>query len=237
MKTILTIIVLTIGLNLSAQDTRLFDNQWYLQSLIMDGETIIPPVNEEIPFVPLDFSVNGEILTGICESGGAGIVVYTGTSQFTIDGGLVVLTGGCYDSAENEEFNDTYIRTFWQDTSSNMYQYEIIEDGMDKTLIITNSNNDEAFYSNMLLNTQDFSTTAFKIHPNPAHEYVYIEKELNTTITSLKISDVNGRIVYFDTQINTEIPSVNIENLKSGLYFISIEDSEKRIVIQKFIKR
>lgn len=235
MKTIFIFFILTISLNCFAQDSRLFDNQWYLHNLIIDGESNIPPVNDEIPFVPLDFLETGEIYTGICESPGNGTVSYVGTSEFTVQD-FAVLAGGCYDSEENEDFNNLYINIYWIENIEGTFLYTIVENGANKTLTITNSSGDEAIYGNMLLTTEDHFTPSFTIYPNPTGKKVFIQKGYNTTINNLKILDINGRLIYSFSQFISEVPAINVQSLKNGIYFITIEDEQSRVITKRFIK-
>lgn len=226
---------MSISVTTFAQDSRLFDNQWYLHNLIIDGESNIPPVNEEIPFVPLDFLETGEIYTGICESPGSGTVSYEGTSEFTVQD-FGVLTGGCYNSEENEDFNNLYINVYWIDNIEDTFLYVVVEDGGNITLTITNSSGDEAIYGNLLLATEDYFSPSFTIYPNPTEKILFIQKEYNTAINNLEILDINGRLIYFNDQINSEIPAINVQGLKNGIYFIIIEDEQSRIVVKRLIK-
>ncbi|MCF6308379.1 MAG: hypothetical protein L3J09_10525 [Flavobacteriaceae bacterium] len=94
MKKLLSILLLVISVLSYSQDIRLFEHTWYLHDLVINGESNVPPINDEIPYVPADFFENGEIYTGMCEEGGAGQLEYFGTSEFDVLE-MVFLLGGC----------------------------------------------------------------------------------------------------------------------------------------------
>ncbi len=92
MKKILTLFTIIISTTSFAQDSRLFENIWYLHDLVINGTSNIPPINNEIPFVPAEFIEPDEFRTGMCEAGGLGQILYNGTAEFTFEF-LAFLTG------------------------------------------------------------------------------------------------------------------------------------------------
>ena len=237
MKTILTILIMSISVTNFAQDSRLFDNIWYLHNLIIDGENNIPPVNDEIPFVPAEFIKPDVFNTGICESGGGGQIFYNGSSEFTLqDFGF--LTGGCYENEPfNEDFNQLYVEIYWFPTSANAYFYTITEDGNNRTLTIVNSNGDEAIYGNELLAVNNFKNEAFSIYPNPTEDIIYVQKKENINLSKILIFDINGKLVQLIEQINSDSLIVNVNALKKGIYFISLKNDKNQYTVKKLIKK
>lgn len=236
-KTLLVLIILVISANCIAQDTRLFNNTWFLHNLIIDGNNNIPPVNNEIPFVAMDFyEVNPSIETAVCpESGGGGDVIFNGTTNFNIPV-FVYLTGGCYGDPENEVFNALYIDEYWASNTSGDFSYTITEDGSSITLIITNQLGDTAIYGNELLSSENFNDNSFAIYPNPATTILNIENN-DVIITNISIYDISGRLVYSDKSINSKVSTINIQNLNEGIYFINIMDEQDSVLTKRFIKK
>ena len=72
----------------SAQDPQLFENTWYLHDLIIGGQSNVPPINNEIPFVPADFIEPDLFETGMCGSLGSGTILYSGTNEFNFPNGI-----------------------------------------------------------------------------------------------------------------------------------------------------
>ncbi len=88
MKNIICILFLATTAQVLAQDPQLFENTWYLHDLIIEGQSNIPPINNEIPFVPADFTVPDFFQTGMCESGGGGEISYNGSNEFSFPSGI-----------------------------------------------------------------------------------------------------------------------------------------------------
>jgi len=78
----------------------------------------------------------------------------------------------------------------------------------------------------------------FKIYPNPNRGVFNIQNYGTTKNTSLKLVDVQGRLVYDNIQkfSNNETFEINVENLNSGIYILLIQSEGKleqhRVVIQ-----
>ncbi|MFK5983143.1 MAG: T9SS type A sorting domain-containing protein [Flavobacteriaceae bacterium] len=236
MKKLLIIVILAGSFNSIAQDTRLFNNTWYLHNLIVNGEGNIPPVNNELPFVALDFiEVDQTIETSACpESAGGGEVIYNGTTSFNLST-FAYLAGGCYGDPENEIYNTLYIEDYWANNTFGDFAYTITEDGSNITLVVTNPSGDTAIYGNELLSSESFNENSFTIYPSPASTILNIEKK-DVFITNISIYDISGRLVYLDKPINSELSSINIQNLKKGVYFITIQDEQNRSFTKRFIK-
>ena len=219
-------------MNSFAQDSRLFENIWYLHDLVIDGIHNIPPVNNEIPFVPAEFIETGEFYTGMCESGCSGQIIYNGSTEFTFQD-FACLLGGCYQNEPfNEDFNNLYVNIYWLPTTQNIYTYTITENGSNRILIIVNSNGDEAIFGDELLSTDDFDELSITTFPNPIQDVLRINNTSNLKITSIKIYDLSGRLVL---NKKSNINQVEVSHLNSGSLFLEIE-TEHRVVFKKMIK-
>ena len=79
----------------------------------------------------------------------------------------------------------------------------------------------------------------FRIHPNPAHDILYIEStDHDRMIIALEIRDAGGRLVYSCSTLH-QIMEMKIhlddQKLLSGIYFLYIR-TEKGVETYKFIK-
>jgi len=70
----------------------------------------------------------------------------------------------------------------------------------------------------------------FKIYPNPASKYIYIESE--QSINDVIIYNSMGKKV---KEIKYSKPEINIENLTSGMYFIQIKQSNNKVRTNKIL--
>ncbi len=82
------------------------------------------------------------------------------------------------------------------------------------------------------LSNSKFDTTKLNIYPNPVNNIFTIENADNLVISSLSLSDVNGRVV---KTISSSASEVNIADLNAGIYFLNIA-TEKGNVTKKIIK-
>ena len=80
-----------------------------------------------------------------------------------------------------------------------------------------------------LLN-QEFNNEALKIYPNPFNNIIHIFVK-NENIASTNIFDIQGRKI-----LTSSNNTIDTSHLKSGIYIISIELSDKKILSKKIIK-
>jgi WD40 repeat protein len=73
----------------------------------------------------------------------------------------------------------------------------------------------------------------FTIFPNPSREQISFNLPSNLKIEKVEIRDVNGKIVYSSNENKNTIP---ISNLPSGIYYLSIQSTNKTKAIQSFLK-
>ena len=217
-----------------SQDTRLFEQTWILHDLILDGQSNIPPINNEQNFIPADFVEPDIFTTHVCqETGGAGEIVYNGTSEFSFPMGIAWLAGSC-NLKENNLYNALYSNTFWNQSLVDPFQYEIIDVGQDRTLIVTASNGNQAIYGTDFLSVTEFKNAHLQIYPIPVSDIINIEYVEYISINRVTIYDIHGRQVLLLTK---NLSQINVQNLKTGIYFISIEYDEADILTKKFVKR
>jgi hypothetical protein len=77
--------------------------------------------------------------------------------------------------------------------------------------------------------------SSISVYPNPASTIITLSNIGNTAITSLVVSDVNGRIVKQVAADNIGNQAISIADLTNGLYFLTIKSSEGTTV-EKLIK-
>jgi len=85
------------------------------------------------------------------------------------------------------------------------------------------------------LSTNTIENETFVIlYPNPAQDFLHIKFNKNVRINTIEIHDYLGRKVYNSNKKNHVI---TIENLKSGLYILSIKTDSGNLITEKFIKK
>ena len=77
------------------------------------------------------------------------------------------------------------------------------------------------------LAVNSFNNGVFAIYPNPAKNVVNIQLQnnLNVTLKSALVYDLNGKVVLSTNDISQPI---NVEKLATGTYILSISDTENR---------
>lgn len=86
------------------------------------------------------------------------------------------------------------------------------------------------------LATTGFAASKFAVYPNPANDVVNIASKTNAAITSVSITDLNGRVVKTNTFNNMNRIQVNIADLSAGAYMMNITSGEGTAT-QKIIKK
>ena len=72
------------------------------------------------------------------------------------------------------------------------------------------------------------------IYPNPAHDYLIISNLQH--LQQIDIQDLTGMLLWSSHFSGEETVTIPISGLRSGLYLICIQTSDK-MVIRKFIKK
>lgn len=134
---------------------------------------------------------------------------------------------------ENIAFHTKYNDHF--SMGSNSYNYQIMDNGGMRNLIITNSLGHQAFYQSGVLGTKEtqsrLSDKTISIYPNPVKEgFVY----LKTTdhVEWVKVYDTEGKLILQNLSSDLEI---NVSNLLKGSYFMEVK-SQSGISRHQFIK-
>ncbi len=83
--------------------------------------------------------------------------------------------------------------------------------------------------------TEDFFTSNFSIHPNPAKEVLNVTSKNGVAIEAIQVLDINGRVVNQINISNSENVQINVSNLNSGVYFVKVQ-SELGVGTSKIIK-
>lgn len=225
-----------VGGGLYAQDPRLFENTWYLHDLFIDGDSNIPPVNAEIPFVPAVFYENGDFFTGMCENSGQGELEYIGSTEFNVLE-MNFLQGECYqNNPQNQDYSNLY-QLFWTTLSGGPpVSYEIIEDGQIRTLIVTDLDDDFAIYGNEIpLSIDAFSISFFLIYPNPVYETLNLYNSSYQSVTAA-IYDIKGKWLQ-SLSLENNASTIDVKALNPGVYFMVFESEAGEKVSKKFIKK
>lgn len=116
-------------------------------------------------------------------------------------------------------------------SSTNEVDIEIVAFGVDieETIILYEAQD----RSTLSTENNVLASNEIKLFPNPTNSVLNIKSYNTNTITSVIISDLNGRVVMI---LEDNLDSVDVSGLQSGLYITNIQTSNGNIT-KKFIKR
>lgn len=230
------LLFLFIGSTLFGQNADLFNNDWYISQIVMNGQTTATPamnINLERSLfyqsgTPNSFSskyFNSAVISMnfstiqdsfITNGGACTLMQYVGTNQAAVRD---------YD----QKNCDFYLMN---SPTGSVFNYEIVNNSSSKTLIITKvTTGDKIYYNNSFLGTKENTIKkTFKLYPNPSTDFVIIENvEKNL---KLKINDLSGKIL-FETLTSNKTQKIDISSFATGQYILSIENFKPEILIKK----
>ena len=77
------------------------------------------------------------------------------------------------------------------------------------------------------------SSKTFSISPNPVEDIIRVQSE--NSVNSYSISDISGKIIEKNSLNLKQDSLIEVSHLKAGLYFITIEFSDKTLHVQKIV--
>ncbi len=211
----------------------LFDTDWVLHYMIIDGETI------NITSSPYPYIVFNDASTGFdvfATVNGFNYFaefspppIYNQDSFVIHEGGVSL--GDCEPDCELEsQYLGTILLGFERE-----FGYEIIDetDG-NKTLIITTPEGNTAVHGNYFLSSNEFEKNNINIYPNPTNSLLYIDtKEL--TVEEITVFSLLGAKVYRDEDLGQN-SAIDVSFLDNGIYFAHIIFENGYKYSYKFIK-
>lgn len=224
MKKITFLFLIFSSIRAFAQDPDLFNYQWELSHLEINGIGVFPPANTEASPVPLQFFSDNTFTTNVCNTGVGSLTFNNSNYTFTIPpGGLAVTLMMCIFE-ENDLFESSYYGFYFNNISS-PFAYDIINLGGSMQLIITGANNNKAYYSQGPLAVETFAATSWAVYPNPAEGKLNFKfSEIPAGDFTIEIYDLLGKLC-IDKLLTTGSTSIDVEELKPGIYMINYADN------------
>jgi len=235
MKKVALLLGLIYSFNSFGQDPFLFENDWFLAQLTVDGTPIDIPNNTEVGIIPtyfMDFKPLDYFESTVCNTFAADVTI--GSDQITFNN-IVVGLFECTIAA-NTAFEFIYF-PFFQDHEGvpNDYFVSIIdgpETGDQLVLNIINPDGDNAEYWNNKLSAPENSINELTVFPNPTQEILSWNSSFKGPV-EVRIYSLQGTLV---KQLNQVQNSVDVSALSSGIYFIELK-ADAVISRSKFIKQ
>ena len=239
MKTLLYIILFNISAISFAQDPQLFENPWYLHKINIDNVDYFLPNLEPISFEEHIFTdIPYKFYTGYCDSVDPLVTYDNQSSTFYLQDSPMIVPGDFCSLPENYTFNSQYFSILYGTNliAKNPISYIITTNGSNKSLLITNPEGDKAYYGNEKLFVQNFDAITLYMYPNPVRDKLYLSLRTLSANLILKIFNIDGKLLSAQNVELTNQASINVSQLKSGIYFLNIEDENGNTAIKKFIK-
>lgn len=233
MKTIIISILLAATyLSSYAQDQRLFENEWYLNKVILDGIDYSAPHNSEIEYVTLNIRPEPYGFdTEICDILDASDVEITNTDIVTSE--IVFLPDEPCSNQENNDYQSLYFGFFYViDPSTQIYQFiydiEEVEDHLQLTLI--NDEGDRAIYGDQLLRVPNYNLMEIVLYPNPVKDILTIQGP--DAIDHVVLYNILGEKLL---SVTRNFQHIDVSFLPEGIYFASIT-TENFKMVRKVVK-
>ncbi len=85
------------------------------------------------------------------------------------------------------------------------------------------------------LSTEQFSSNAFVLYPNPASHYVSLKLSSNSEYNSVSVTDMLGKSMKVNADFLSDVITIDTSSLSKGLYIISVNFSDGTKSTQKLI--
>jgi hypothetical protein len=86
----------------------------------------------------------------------------------------------------------------------------------------------QGFHQNFLLSTDvnTFTSSDFKIYPNPANEFISVWCEKADRLFSFNLMDITGKIVYVASANGFTPVQIDLSKYPNGIYLLKVTDVE-----------
>lgn len=230
-------------LTTKAQQSTLLNETWFLTKILEDNVEFYTPepwenfTNATLQFIP--FETEGNMFSAaICGHELQMEVLTINENQFTCEYMGETLTECAPYIPYYQEYENKYIN-FWRDYidgAKNPFNYEITNVNNALALVVTNTEGNKTYYSNTELSISDYSSSSIVYYPNPIQNKLIIENP-SKTITSIKITDVSGKLIFSSQNISSTKIEIDFTPFKKGVYFITTEVDRKILKTEKLLKK
>jgi len=244
MKNRITLLValLITGFGYSQIEPLLYEFPWFLDTMNVDGVLYDAPVNDEIPFITLEFSeATPNFLSAICDSAEGEIISVAPFSSFSFQGGLNITSQECDDEG-NETFENFYFNGIFLDNIDQPFEYGIyIIDSQIPTyglLITAADGNWVNYFDKVVLSIPANELSNVAVFPNPVKEILNLKFFDEITFpVQVSLIDASGRLFLSENLVKAlDRHQLDVQSVPSGLYFVKIEDGNGNQTIKKIIK-
>lgn len=238
MKNYILLIFLFAGLFAKAQQQELIENTWYLEKLVIEGEELLAPNNDEVS--------DTKFLCQECESENNVVFFTSVCTEVLLNGSIndnvITLQSGSVNGEcslpENINFEGYYLDNFFNVGIFDEfydYEYEISTIDTALQLILTNIDGNKAYYKNHHLSIQEFNVINENLLTTIQDNWLYV-KIINSTFSpkTISIYDLKGKLILRSEIINEK---VFVGQIPNSIYITQVEDINGNLYTKKVIKK
>jgi len=128
------------------------------------------------------------------------------------------------------------IFSFFLDNSTESFSYNIIYIDFPSGLALTifTPNGDYVSYYDYNLSNPENNYTNTSLFPNPVNDNLFISSTIENDLL-ITIYDISGKLILSEAKKKSG-DSISIQNLKAGIYFVSISDENGNATIKRIVK-
>jgi hypothetical protein len=86
------------------------------------------------------------------------------------------------------------------------------------------------------MSVNDFNHKGIQVYPNPVQNELVVQNDNNLVLTSIQISDLTGKVVLEQNLDAVETNQLSVAALTKGIYLVTIEGVNGRLLQTKLIK-
>lgn len=204
-------------------------------SLHVDGQNISIPNNNELGLVTISFSESNNVMTTHACNELSGDVVFEDNPDLMNFSNLLQTLIQC-ENSDNSIFEGYYFNFFYEDITEPFEYGIVIIDGPPDNyiLVIESASGNWAEYWDYNLGIKDNFISDAIIFPNPVNDSFSLSIK-NLDDVQLSLFDITGKKVFQQEYVSDKL--IDISYLKTGIYFISIEDNLGNTSTKKLIKK
>lgn len=231
---VICILGLSTSMGIAQSDSDVvLETVWYLQSMVIDGQEILAPINDEVEFIPFFFDVGDPdlepafLFTSVCNEIISSSDVFSDVIIIVAENPSPLID--C-QLQENIDFDALYFDFLGATTE---FPYELIDESGSLQLILTAPNGDMAIYGDELLAIEEVNINSFKAYPNPVQDILLLEIPQEVKQYQIAVYNASGKEIVRTSQ---QLSSLDMGAYSQGLYFIVVVTDQGDIV-KKIMKQ